>query len=209
MPTPSNPITIDTYFIVTPGSEFISKAYGNLNGADLFFYVSDTHELRVVNFNTNTAGNTTFVLAQNAAWVGVVSAAGRVHVYYADRSGSVWYIPYTIFGATVTAVTLAIHNVLSFSVIFTPQSGPPAFLLLADEGIFHRLYVANDSMFTSPISTTAVYDNAFDQTIFVTRPTIAMHPLDTARITVHTQQIRVSDDFSQTGFYVVQVPGLS
>lgn len=203
------PISPDTYFIVTPASEFISKAYGSLGGTDLFFYVSDTNELRVVNFTNNAPGNITFVLAQNAIWVGVISQTGMVHVYYADGSGQMWYIPYTVFGATVVPKTLPIQNIITFSCTFTPQSGPPAYLIMVDDGIFHHLYAANDAQFASLISSTNVYDNAFDTSLYITKPNIAMHPLDTNRLTVHVQQITVLTDVNQVGFYVVEVPGLS
>jgi len=208
MPTPSNPITLDTYFIVTPASEFVSKAYGNLNGTDLFFYVNETASLRVVNFNTNQVGNTSYVLAQNVTWVGVISLSGVVHVYYVDINGQVWYIPYTSFGTTHNPVALTISGVVTLSVCFTPQSSPPAFFMMVDNGIDHILHAANDAMFSSVISTTTVYNNSFNTALYVTRPNIAMHPLDTNRLTVHVQQITVSNDASQTGFYVVEVPGV-
>src|SRR5271167_4108201 len=133
MPTPTNPITQGSYWVVTPASNFLSKSYGNLNGADLFFYVSQTNELRVVNFTTDKPGNTTFVLAQNANWVGTISLAGIVHVYFADLNGQMWHIPYQIFGSNSTTLTIPITGVNNFSVTSTPQTTPPAYMMLTDD----------------------------------------------------------------------------
>src|SRR5271170_5331875 len=116
MPTPTNPITQGSYWIVTPAANFKSKAYGNLDGADLFFYVSQTNNLCVVNFNTNTPGQTTYVLAANAQWVGTISLSTVVHVYFADFSGQMWHIPYQIFGSNVVPTTIPITGVVNFSV---------------------------------------------------------------------------------------------
>ncbi len=208
MPTPNNPITPDTYFIVTPGSQFISKAYGNLNGTDLFFYVSDTQELRVVNFTTSVVGNTTFVLANAAIWVSVISVTGMVHVYYADLGGQIWYIPYTLFGGSAPATKLNQGSAVTFSCIHTPQSTPPAYIMMIDDGIKHNLFVAADPKFQAAISTLVTYNNSFNPHVYVTRPIITMHPSDTNRLTVHTQQITVLTSVSQVGWYVVVIPGL-
>ena len=206
-------IPLDTYFIVTPGSEFISKSYAKLSGTDLFFYVTETNSLRVVNMvstgGTATPGSTSFTLANGVKWVGTIAQAGIVHVYYAIASGQLFYIPYISFGGTVTPVSLTIGSAQTFSVIHTPQSIPPAFLLLVDDGIHHNLFVATDPMFEAMIASLITYNNSFNPLIYVTRPTISMHPADTSRITVHTQQITVLTSVSQTGWYVVQVPGLS
>jgi hypothetical protein len=210
VPTPSNPITLDTYFIVTPASEFISKSYANLNGVDLFFYVNETNSLRVVNFNTNQVGNTSFVLAQDVVFVGSISLAGVIHVYYADINGQLWYFPYVTLGATVVPVALAISGVVTFSICYTPQSTPPnAFMLLVDNGLDHIVYAATNPTFTSLISTTTVFNNAFNPNLYITLPKAAVHPLDTDVLTIHVQQITVESDTNQTGFYAVQVPGVS
>jgi|SRR5579863_1163388 len=206
-------IPLDTYFIVTPGSEFISKSYANLSGTDLFFYVTETNSLRVVNMvstgGSATPGTTSFSLASGVKWVGTISQAGIVHVYYAIASGQLFYIPYIHFGGAVTPVSLTIGSAVTFSVLHTPQSIPPAYMMMVDDGIHHNLFVASDPMFNAILSTLITYNNSFNPLIYVTRPTISMHPADTNRITVHTQQITVLTSVSQTGWYVVQVPGLS
>jgi len=209
MPTPINPITQGSYWIVTPSANFLSKAYGNLNGVDLFFYVSQTLELCVVNFNTNTPGNTTFVLVTGATWVGTISLAGIVHVYYADLSGQLWYIPYIHFGATIVPKMLGIGSIVTFSVTYTPQSIPPAFMCMTNDGVSHNLFVATDPMFEAQISSIKTYNNSFNTSIYVTNPVIAMHPSDTKNLTVHVQQIVVLSSVSSVGWYVVEVPGLA
>jgi hypothetical protein len=206
-------IPVDTYFIVTPGSEFLSKSYGTLSGTDLFFYVTETNSLRVVNMtSTATAANpgtTAYVLAQDVKWVGVVTMPGVCYVYYTDTSGQMWYIQYRLFGGPATASTIPIGSVVTFSVTHTSQSNPPAFMIMTDDGIHHNLFAATDPGFQAIISTTQTYNNSFNTAIYVVRPTIAMHPLDTQNLTVHCQQITVLGDVSETGFYVVKVPGLN
>src|SRR5271167_2637710 len=169
--TPNNPITQGSYWVVTPAANFKSKSYGNLNGVDLFFYVSQTNDLCVVNFNTNKPGNTTFVLVAGATWVGTISLPGIIHVYYADFSGQLWHIPYQIFGSNTIPVMIPITNVQNFSVTYTPQTTPPAFMLLKDDGVFHTLYVnhATDPTFNSLLApATKIYNNALNPTVFVT-----------------------------------------
>ena len=210
--TPDNPITQGSYWPVTPGAEFTSKAYGNLSGTDLFFFVTTTQELRVVNFTTDAPGNTSFVLALAARWVGALSMAGVVHVYYADLSGQMWHIPYSILGGPFSAASIPITQVNNFSVTYTPQSTPPAFMMITDDGVFHTLYVnnADDPAFGTPLAPPLiVYNNALAPTVFVTQPTITMHPLDTVNLTVAVQQINQMTDVSEVGFYAVVAPGVS
>lgn len=206
-------IPLDTYFIVTPSSEFISKAYGILSGTDLFFYVNETNSLRVVNMtstnSTASPGTFSYTLAQGAKWVDVVSMTGIVHVYYADANGNVFYIPYTTFGALATPVALSLTTALTFSVIHTVTSTPPSFIMMIDDGIKHNLYVATDSMFTTLLATPKVtYNNTLNTNIYITRPAIAMHPQDTNKITVTCQHIVVLSSVSTIGFYEVLVPGV-
>lgn len=211
MPTPTNPITQGSYWVVTPASNFVSKAYGNLNGADLFFYVSQTNDLCVVNFTTDKPGNTTFVLAAGAKWVGAVSLSNIVHVYYADFAGQMWHIPYQIFGSTSVATTIPVTQVNNFSVTYTPQTTPPAFMLMTDDGVFHTLYVnnASDPTFNLPLAPPLrTYSNALAPAVFVTQPTITMHPSDTVNLTVIVQQINQMNDVSEVGFYAVTAPGV-
>src|SRR5271157_5049387 len=195
--TPNNPITQGSYWPVTPGVEFVSKAYGNLNGTDLFFFITTTQELRVVTFTTNTPGNTSFVLSVGAQWVGVMSFASVVHVYFADLNGQMWHIPYRILGGAFIASQIPITSAVDFSVTYTPQTTPPAFMLLKDDGVFHTLYVnnANDPTFNTLLApATRVYNNALNPNVFVTLPTVTMHPDDTVNITVICQDINQMND---------------
>jgi len=210
VPTPNNPITQGSYWVVTPAAEYVSKAYGNLNGSDLFFYVAQgTNELRVVGFSVDVPGNTTYVLALDVKWVGVVSAAGIVHVYYADLNGQMWYIPFTLIGASVSSHLLSITNVMTFSVTYTPQSNPSAFMIMIDDGVHHTLYVSGDPLFGSLISTMETYSNALDLSNYITMPSIAMHPLDTNVLTVICQKVTEPPTSTYVGFYAVTVQGLS
>ena len=212
MPTPNNPITQGSYWAVTPGAEFLSKSYGNLNGTDLFFYVSTTLELRVVNFTTDKPGLATFVLAIDARWVGTLSLAGVVHVYYADSGGQMWHIPYRIFGAAQIATAIPITGVVNFSVTSTPQTTPPAYMMLTDDGVYHTLYVnkATDPTFNTLLApSTRIYNNALSPAVFVTQPTITMHPADTENVTVIVQSVNQNTAVSSVGFYTVEAPGVS
>jgi len=203
-------IPVDTYFIVTPGSEFISKSYATLNGTDLFFYITETGSLRVVNMistgGSAVPGNTAFSLAQNVAWVGTISRPGIVHVYYADMNGSLHHISYTLLGGQVVIDNINVSSIVTFSVTYVPQSIPPAYLLMVDDGLHHNLYAAIDPLFQSSISTLQTYNNGFDLSKYVIRPVIAMHPADTQNLTVHTQELVGAA--SNVGWYVVKVPGL-
>jgi hypothetical protein len=208
-------IPINKYFIVTPSSQFISKAYATLNGTDLFFFVNETANLRVVNMQsgtlTATPGSTIFTLVQAAKWVDVIEAPGVVYVYYADPEGNVWYIPYRNFGGLVPSpVMLSTVQAVTFSTIFTPQTNPPAFMMMIDDGVHHQLYTATDPLFSAllaPVQTT--YNNSLDLSDYITMPSIAMHPTDTTVLTVICQQVTVPPTQTSVGFYAVTVEGLS
>lgn len=199
------PIPIDTFFTVTPTTDFKSKVHSILDGVELFFYISDTNELRVQNFG----GILSYTLALGARWCAAIDGVNLTHLYYADQTGQIFYIPYPRFGATVTPQNSNIGNAITFSVLYAAQSTPPAYMMMVDNGIEHFLYTAIDPAFQTPISSPfRAFSNRINQAVHVTRPNIAMHPLDTVRITVHCQQITASTGVSQVGFYVVKVPGL-
>lgn len=208
-------IPVDKYFIVTPSSQFISKAYAPLNGTDLFFFVNETANLRVVNMESGgssaTPGSTIFTLAQIAKWVDVIAQPGVVYVYYADLEGNVWYIPYRNFGGLVpTPVLVPVATAVTFSTIFTPQSSPSVFQIIVDDGLRHRLYVSTDPKFSSLLSPSIVtYNNTLDTTIYLSQPSIAMHPQDNDRITVTFEQTVVESGVTSVGFYEVRVPGVA
>jgi hypothetical protein len=207
-------IPVDTYFVVTPASQFISKAYANLNGTDLFFYVAETNALRVVNMNstgsTAAPGSLTYTLALNAKWVDVIAQSGVVYVYYGDLANNIWCISYRTFGSLPTPVLLTTVPAITFSTIYTGQSSPPVYQLMVDDGVRHRLYVAHDPLFqTLLVPAQVTYNNTLDTTIYLSQPSIAMHPLDTDRITVTFQQTLVSNSTTSVGFYEVRVPGVA
>lgn len=212
------PIPINTYFIVTPSSQFISKAYSSLQDFDLFFYVNETSSLRVVNMQsgtlTATPGSINYTLAQGVSWVGVVSQPGVAHTYYADQSGVVWHLDYRVFGGTPPTpthlVNLSPEPVQTFSVIYTPQTTPPAYMMMTFDGVFHRIFVASDPLFQDLLAPSQVtYNNALAPTFFVSQPNIAMHPLDTVNVCVICQQLNENNSVVQVGFYGVAAPGLS
>jgi hypothetical protein len=196
-------IPVDQYFTVDPSSEFKSKAHGILFSQELFFYVADTGELRVRAFN----GLIAYAIAQNVIWASALTAADRVDLWYATADGAIFYIPYFHFGSgTLATEPIGITATLSFDVFYCLNSTPPVYCMVTDNGIAHTLYVANDPAFSSIRATKIIYTNATDPTHFVTRPRIAMHPLDTYRMTVHCQTILLSNSQSSTGFYVTDVP---
>jgi hypothetical protein len=208
-------IPVDTYFVVTPAAQFISKAYATLNGTDLFFYVNESNALQVINMNSTgsgaSPGSITHTLALGVKWVDVIEALGVVYVYYADFAGNVRYIPYRNFGGLVpTPVLLSTALAVTFSTIFTPQSNPPVFLMMIDDGVAHRLYISTDSDFSTllvPVQVT--YNNALDTSEYLTMPSIAMHLLDTTVLTVIFQRVTEPPTSTYVGFYAVTVQGLS
>jgi hypothetical protein len=207
-------IPLDTYFIVSPGSEFVSKGYANLNGTDLFFYITETKALRVVNMNSTISsaspGNISYTLAQNVRWLGVIQATGVVHLYYADdNTGQISYIAYTQFGQPFRVVSTTIGHAVTFSVTFAPNSNPPAYLMMVDDAVHLNFFAASDPQFQSVLGSEQAYNNAIDHNFYTTRPSIAVHPQDTDRVTVHVQQINLHNSTSQVGFFVLRIPGVA
>ena len=210
-------IPLDTYFIVTPGSsvETVPGYYAKLGNTDLFFYITETGSFRVVNMNstatTATPGLISFAIAQNVKWISIttVPTPNVVHVYYADVTGRVFYAPYTLFGGTVDFKQLSqITPAITFSTLFSPTSTPNSYMMMVDDGIRHNLYVAADPTFNSLISTTVTFNNSLNTAIYINRPSIAMHPADTNKITVTCQQTIVQTSVTGVGFYEVKVPGI-
>jgi hypothetical protein len=82
--------------------------------------------------------------------------------------------------------------------------------MMVDDGIRHHLYVAHDPLFTAlVVPAEATYNNSLDLTIYLSQPSIAMHPSDTNLITVTFQQTLISNSSTSVGFYEVLVPGVS
>jgi hypothetical protein len=211
-------IPLDTYFIVTPGSTVQNQPgfYAKLGLTDLFFYITETQALRAVNMNsTNTTaspGLISYTLAQGVKWISIttVPTPNVVHVYYADAVGRIFYAPYTLFGGTVVFKQLSqITPAITFSTLFTATSTPNSFMMMVDDGIRHNLYVAGDPLFNSILSTVITYNNSLNTAIYINRPSIAMHPADTNKITVTCEQTIVSTSVTGVGFYEVLVNGIT
>lgn len=211
-------IPVDTYFIVTPSSQFIHKAYASLNNSDLFFYITDTGSLRVVNMNSIASppsaapGLISYSLVNTGVkWLGVIAQSGVVHVYYSDAGGNLFYFPYTTFGGNFpTPQALTITGTVTFSVIYTPQSTPPVYMCIMDDGLRHKLFVATDPKFQVQVTSqpTVTYNNSLNTTVYLTMPNISMHPDDTNRVTVAFQETVVLTSVNNVGFYEVRVPGV-
>jgi hypothetical protein len=211
-------IPVDTYFTVTPGSNVdrVPGAYATLGNTDLFFYVTETNSLRVVNMNSSAGsaapGNVSFALAQNVKWMDVITMPGNgiVQIYYSDNNGVLWYSPYVTYGGpTVFKQVQGVSSVVNFSTIYSPNSNPTAFLLMVDDGLKHTLYVGGDPAYNSVLSTTITYNNSLNALIYISRPSIAMHPSDTHVITVTCQQTVISTSVTSVGFYEIKVSGIS
>lgn len=77
---------------------------------------------------------------------------------------------------------------------------------------YHTLYVnpATDPTFSSPLApATRIYNNALNTAVFVTFPTVTMHPDDTVNLTVSCQSINQHTAISSVGFYTVAAPGVA
>ena len=211
-------IPLDTYFIVTPGSSVQNQPgfYAKLGNTDLFFYITETGALRVVNMNstatTASPGLLSYSLAQGVKWISIatVPTPNVVHVYFADLAGHIFYAPYTLFGGGIAFRLLSqITPAITFSTLFTATSTPNSFMMMVDDGIRHNLYVAGDPTFNSIISTTVTYNNSLNTSVYINRPSIAMHPQDTNKITVTCEQTIVQTSVTGVGFYEVLVNGIT
>lgn len=211
-------IPLDTYFIVTPGSTVQNQPgfYAKLGNTDLFFYITETGAFRVVNMNstatTASPGLLSYTLALSVKWISIatVPTPNVVHVYFADMGGHIFYAPYTLFGGGVAFKPLSqITPAITFSTLFTATSTPNSYMMMVDDGIRHNLYVAGDPAFNSIISTTVTYNNSLNTTVYINRPSIAMHPADTNKITVTCEQTIVQTSVTGVGFYEVLVNGIT
>ena len=211
-------IPVDTYFIVTPGSnvENVPGFYAKLGNTDLFFYITETGSFRVVNMNSTATsaapGLISYAIAQGVKWISIttVPTPNVVHVYYADMSGRIFYAPYTFFGGTVAFRQLSqITPAVTFSTLFSPTSTPNSYMMMVDDGIRHNLYVAGDPTFNSILSTVVTYNNSLNTAVYINRPSIAMHPVDTNTITVTCQETVIQTSAVGVGFYEVLVSGIT
>jgi len=211
-------IPVDQYFIITPSSNVqnMPGAYATLGVTDLFFYITETGSLRVVNMNstgsTAAPGLISYSIAQGVLWMDVITMPGNgvVQIYYTDTSGAMWYAPYVTLGSNVTFTQVSsVTTAITFSTIYAPNSSPRVFLMMIDDGIRHNLYVSTNPQYIGILSHTVTYNNNLSTLIYLTRPSIAMHPSDTTAITVTFQQTVLQTSASNVGFYEVLVPGLT
>ena len=201
----------NTFFTVTPATNPRSKATGTLNGVDYFFYISETRDLRVKTFS----GVQSYTLDTNTLWVDTVQGIGVIHVYYSNRNGIIFHIPFEHFGQGNGApINTGISGaIVTFSANYAANTtvslvATPTYLLLLDDGVNHNLYVASDPDFQTVLGTKRTFTNLVTPTHYVRRPTISIHPEDTNICTVNIQRIKISDSTSKVGFYVVRIPGV-
>jgi hypothetical protein len=200
-------IAPNQYFIGTPASNFKSKVEAQLAGVDYFFYITDSGDLVVKTFS----GVVSYTLAAGAKWVDIIPEAERLHVYWSDKTSNVMHLVFEQFGGgSLVPVATGINSAnLTFSVNYAAHSTPPVYVMLVDTGFEHILYVAQDPDFHTLLApATRVYSNLVDPAYFVTRPMIAIHPLDTNVATVNVQRLKVSNNESKVGFYVITLPGV-
>jgi hypothetical protein len=199
-------IPANTFFTVTPATNFKSKATGTLNGTDYFFYIADNNDLNVKTFS----GIQSYTLAVDALWVDTIQGSDRIHVYYSLRTGQIFYQAFMHFGAgDLTPIATAIGSAaVSFSVNFAPNCVPPAYLLLLNDGVNHNLYSSANPAFSPILAQARIFSNLVDNAHYVTRPSLSIHAQDTNVVTIDVQQIRVNDGHSKVGFYVVRIPGV-
>ena len=197
------PITPDQDLTVVPAN-FVSRAYANLSGEDLFFYVTQaTHELRVKSFTNSNV----ILLAVNISYVSVIQATGVVHLYFADVNGVVYYAPFTNsnFSAPLNPVHIPVPSVKTISTCYAPNASPPLYALLIDDGTVHTVYTSQTPDFAVFKGQLRVFNNNIDHVHYVTEPVITVHPQDTINAVVHVR--RITGAASQTGFYTCVLPG--
>lgn len=202
-------IPLDEYIPVAPETNFLSKGYLSLAGSDVFVYVSETNELRAT-----VLGQTTFVVIDiNVAWVSCTMAGSKGHIYYVDLLGGVHHIEYDSPGTPTTQPTLipGLPIAITVSVLYQPNTTPPVWVMMLDDGTRHHLITAaaSDPGFTSILQQTIAYNNSLAPAFNTTQPSIAVHPDDTTNVTVTVQQTILSTQEVQVGFYVAVIPGVT
>lgn len=211
-------IPLNNYFDPTAvGSNLGARGYGNLAGADVFFYISQTNEIRVKQANaTATSGQSTIqILVTDVKWLSVIQQPpqGVVHLYWSDPSGAMFYAPYTArnFTQPVTPQSLAFSTQFTFSTTLAPNGSPAAYCMLIDDGTKHTLYTSINPNFSPLLGSSVVYNNTFSNAIFVNMPVLAVHPQDTNIATINTQVTTLPSPpgIPKVGFYVAKLPGVS
>lgn len=198
-------IPVDQYTTAV-GGPFLSQAYGNLEGIDIFFFVSVTNELRfkqLVDSNVQS-------LVSGAQRVTVIQGGDILHVYYSDLDRAVHYIPFTIQSLTqpVTPIALGMGSAVSFSAIHAPNSNPSVYAMVVEDTRFHTLYTSLTPDFTSIKGRAQVYTNTTDTAHYTGFPVMAIHSDDTDVVTIHCQQTTKSTGATSVGFYTAKLPGV-
>src|SRR5579863_5510681 len=150
------PILQDHYFDPTAvGSNLGAHGYGNLAGADVFFFISTTNELRVKQNNSATLSglSTIQILVTGVRWLSVIQQPpqGVVHLYWSTMDGAMFYAPYTArnFSEPITPVALPFSTAFTFSTTYAPNGTPPAYCMLVDDGTRHTLYTSASPDFST------------------------------------------------------------
>jgi hypothetical protein len=212
------PILQDHYFDPTAvGSNLTARGYGNLAGADVFFYISTTNELRVKQNNSTTLSglSTIQILVTGVQWLSVIQQPpqGVVHLYWSTMAGVMFYAPYTArnFSEPIAPVSLPFSTAYTFSTTFAANGTPPAYCMLIDDGTKHTLYTSAVPTFATLLGTQVVYNNATNPAVYVNKPVLAVHPLDTNVATVNVQYIQLPSPpgVQKVGFYVTFLPGVA
>lgn len=202
-------IPLDQYFSIAPETDVLATGYAHLAGSDLFFYVSTTHELRVVPFGSVFTNYVT--LAIGVMYCDVVWLTNVAHVYYVDLNGAVWHFQYDQYGIVRHPITqvsgIPIANT-TISVIYQPHTTPQVYVMMLDDGTTHWVITSLVPDFSVIATQLAVFHNAFDQNYFSFAPKIAVHPNDTVNLTVVVDQVILANSQRQVGFYVTQIPGV-
>lgn len=199
-------IPLDQYTTAVPAS-FITRAYANLSGLDLFFFVSSTNELRVKQANNSNIRT----LQTGVRWMCLIQGTGIVHLYYSLLNSSMYYASFQVqnFVSGIVPVTMGLSSFASFSACYCPNSTPPAYDLIIDDGTRHTLYTSGVPDFSVQLGKLTTFNNSVDRTYLVNYPIIAIHPNDTNSVTINCQRTTVSNGFSEVGFYAVKLPGVA
>jgi hypothetical protein len=213
------PILQDHYFDPTAvGSNLGARGYGNLAGADVFFYISTSSELRVKQANSSTLSGLSTIqilVTGGVQWLSVIQQPpqGVVHLYWTNTNGAMFYAPYTArnFSEPISPVSLPFSTAYTFSTTYAQHGTPPAYCMLVDDGTRHTLYTSATPDFSTLLGTQVVYNNNTNLAVYINKPVIAVHPLDTNVATVIVQHVDLPSPpgIQKVGFYVTFLPGVS
>ncbi len=200
------PIPVDQYTTAI-GDSFLARAYANLLGNDLFFYVSTTNEFRV----KNAANNSIVTLVPGVRWMCLIQASGLVHLYYSLLNGVIYYAPFTTanYVAPLVATVTGLSSPATFSACYAPTSTPTCSARGVDYGRRHPGYTSSSPDMRSLLGKIQTYNNNVSQAYLVNEPVMAIHANDTNAVTINVMRTTVSNGYQQVGFYVVQLPGVS